>query len=263
MTPLAREVREHVLVASHKSGHGHIPTSFSIIEMALASYAVLQHDPARPQWAERDLFLLSKGHAALGHYATLATLGYFSPEELATFGAFGSRLGCHQDRGKVPGVEVSTGSLGHAIGVGVGMALAFRLRGSTRRVFVIIGDGEANEGSVWEAMMVASDQRLGNLTVLYDDNRSQERCLQIPNPAERFRSFGLQVQEVDGHDQAALEQALRAPGSPDQPRMVVCRTVKGFGCPTLVNDVYAWHRRAPNAQELEQLRSELHQQVPA
>lgn len=257
MTPLARRVRQEVLVASHKSGHGHIPTSFSIIEMALASYAVLRHEPTQPQWPERDLFLLSKGHAALGHYAALACMGYFATEELATFGRFGSRLGCHQDRGKVPGVEVSTGSLGHAIGVGVGMALGLRLQSSPRRVFVIIGDGEANEGSVWEAMMVASDQKLSNLTVLYDDNRSQQRCLQIPNPAERFRSFGLFVQEVDGHDQAALELALQRPGPPDQPRMVVCRTVKGFGCPTLVNDVYAWHRRAPNAQELELLLEEL------
>src|SRR4051812_4286142 len=184
MAPACRQIRRSILSASHASGHGHIPTSFSIIEMLCSVYETMKHDPARPDSPERDVFVLSKGHGALGFYAVLAHYGYFGPEQLATFGAFQSRLGCHPDRFKVPGVELSTGSLGHGIAVAVGMALAFRLQHSARRVYTLIGDGEANEGSVWEAIMVATNLRLSNLTILCDANGSQLRSLHIDNPAE-------------------------------------------------------------------------------
>ena len=155
--------------------------------MLVAVYETMKHDPAKPAWPERDIFILSKGHAALGLYAVLAQYGYFKAEELSTFGAFQSRLGCHPDRLKAPGVELSTGSLGHGIAVAVGIALAFRIQKSPRRVFTLIGDGECNEGSVWEAIMVAAHQRLKPLTILLDYNHSQVRSLPIPNPAERLR----------------------------------------------------------------------------
>ena len=255
MTPACREIRKSILRASRASGHGHIPTCFSIVEMLCAVYETMKHDPARPDWPERDIFILSKGHGALGYFATLAHYGYFPVTELNTFGAFQSRLGCHADRHKVPGVELSTGSLGHGIGVAVGMALAFRLQDSPRRVFTLIGDGESNEGSVWEAVMVASHLKLDNLTILYDANRSQIRSLPIPNPAERFAAFGCDTAEADGHDLDALKDAVAR--SAATVKVVVAHTTKGHGCPTLVDNMFEWHRKSPSPEQLEQFLAEL------
>lgn len=257
MTPATQRIRKTILEASHFSGHGHIPTSFSVVEMLHAVYSVMRHRPEQPDWNERDLFILSKGHAALGHYAVLAEWGYVAREELKTFGSFGARFGCHPDRHKVPGVEASTGSLGHGIGLAVGMALGQKIHEGSRRVYALIGDGESNEGSVWESSMVAVDQKLDNLTLLYDDNRSQTRCLQITQPGRCFAAFGFEVQEVDGHNLDDLQAALKREGPPGQPRVLICRTVKGYGCPTMSNDVFAWHRRAPKADELSLLLQEL------
>jgi len=255
MTPACKEIRRSILRASRASGHGHIPTCFSIVEMLCAVYETMKHDPARPDWPERDIFILSKGHGALGYFAVLAHYGYFPVAELNTFGAFQSRLGCHADRKKVPGVELSTGSLGHGIGVAVGMALAFRLQNSPRRVFTLIGDGESNEGSVWEAAMVAGHLKLSNLTILYDANRSQIRSLPIPNPAARFAAFGCDTVEMDGHDLEALKAAVARPAA--TVKVVVAHTTKGHGCPTLVNNMFEWHRKSPSPEQLEQFLAEL------
>lgn len=255
MDALARQIRESILRISHHSGHGHIPTCFSVIEMLCAVYGSMRHDPGQPAWEDRDIFILSKGHAALGLYCTLAHFGYFPIEDVYAFGAFGSRFGCHADRFKVPGIELSTGSLGHGIGVAVGMALGFKLSDKPRRVYVIVGDGEANEGTIWEALMVAANMSLANLTVLFDHNRSQSRCLPIDNPEARFSAFGFDVASVDGHDIAAIREALTHRG--DRPRAVIANTTKGAGCPSLVTDMFAWHRRSPNAAELETLLGEL------
>ena len=256
MTAAARAAREWAIRCSLKSGHGHLPSSFSIIELTLAAYSVMRHDPKNPGWSERDLFVLSKGHAALGYYCVLGQLGYFPPADVERFGAHKSTFGCHPDRLKVPGVEASCGSLGHGIGIAVGMAMALRIRQSNRRVFALIGDGEANEGSVWEAVMVAADQKLANLTILYDHNRSQTRCLQIPNPTERFTAFGCAAREVEGHDDDAIVAALRAPA--DTVKVVVGRTVKGYGCPSLEQNFFEWHRKSPTPETCEALISELY-----
>lgn len=224
--------------------------------MVLAAYAVMNHDPLRPDWEERDLFVLSKAHGALGYYSCMATIGYLEPAECSTFGSAGSRLGCHPDRFKQPWTEASCGSLGHGIGIATGMALGQKINKLGRRVITVVGDGESNEGSVWENIMIAADQGLDNLSILYDNNKSQIRCLQIPNPAERFSAFGCDTHEVDGHDQKAIEEALSAP-STGKPRMVVCNTIKGAPCPTLVEEMFAWHRRSPSDEELEQLIKEL------
>jgi len=255
MLPEGREIRRSILRASHASGHGHIPTSFSIIELICAAYAEMRHDPARPDGEDRDIFILSKGHGALGYYGVLAHLGYLPVDELSTFGAFGSRLGCHPDRKKVPGVEVSTGSLGHGIAVAVGMALAFRIAKSPRRVFTVVGDGEANEGSVWESVMVAAHLGLNNLSILLDFNRSQGRSLPIENPAERFAAFGCDTIEVDGHDLQAIREALSKPCR--GPRAVIAHTVKGYGCSTLTGNVFEWHRKSPSPDQLALLMAEL------
>ena len=165
MSPLPdpKEVRKNILKCSHKSGHGHIPTSFSIVEMVLSTYGFMNHDPQNPECPNRDLFILSKGHAALGYYCCLAELGYFDPRLVESFGGAGTIFGCHPDRVKQSWVEVSCGSLGHGIGVGVGMALSQKINKTDRQVYCLVGDGESNEGTVWEAVMVAVDQKLNNL----------------------------------------------------------------------------------------------------
>jgi transketolase len=255
MEPICKEIRKDVLQASLASGHGHIPTSFSIIELIYSAYQVMKHDSKNPSWPERDIFILSKGHGSLGLYCVLAKLGYFETERVKTFGGFMSIFGCHPDRLKVPGVEVSTGSLGHGIGVGVGMALGLKIKKSSRRVFVLIGDGEANEGSVWESIMVAADQKLANLTILYDNNLSQLRCLNIRNPLERFRAFETDAVEVEGHDVDQLTKEIEKRS--DRVRAIVANTQKGHGCKTLVENVYEWHRRSPNEAEYRMLLEEL------
>ena len=255
MTPQCRDIRKNILTASRASGHGHIPTTFSIIEMLCAVYETMKHDPKNPQWPERDIFILSKGHAALGLYSTLEHYGYLKMDELKTYGSFGSRLGCHSDRMKVPGVEWSTGSLGHGIAAAVGIALAFKIQNSPRRVFTIIGDGESNEGTVWESVMVAANLKLSNLTILYDNNNSQIRSLPIPNPAERFAAFGCETHEVNGHDLDAIKSILAKPAKTI--KMVVCNTVKGYGSTTLSNNIFEWHRKSPDPQQFEQFLKEL------
>lgn len=255
MHPACREIRQDILACSRASGHGHIPTSFSIIELLFATYHTMRHNPANPAWEGRDIFILSKGHGALGYYCVLANAGYFPAEEVKTFGAFLSKYGCHPDRHKVPGAEVSTGSLGHGIGVAVGMALAFRLQESTRRVYTLIGDGEANEGSTWEAIMIGANLGLSNLTILLDFNKSQVRSLQIHNPAERLRAFGCEVHDVDGHDVAVLETALAARSK--GLKAIVGNTIKGYGCRTLEENMFEWHRKSPDDVQIKQLLAEL------
>jgi transketolase len=201
------------------------------------------------------LFILSKGHGALALYCVLAKLGYFPPDQINTLGGYKSTFGCHADRFKIPGVEASTGSLGHGIGLAVGMSLALKIAKSKRRVVTLIGDGEANEGSVWEALLVASNLELPNLTVIYDDNRSHSRGLQIVNPVEKFSAFGCDVTEVDGHDIEALTAALRH--RPKHTQAIVARTSKGYGCRTFITSPYEWHRRSPNETEYRNLLEEL------
>jgi len=251
-----KRIRENILRCSNASGHGHVPTSFSVIEMIIAAYDCMQHDPKNPKWAERDIFILSKGHASLGYYCCMAELGYCDPDDPKTFGAVGTKYGCHPDRLKLDWAEVSCGSLGHGISVGVGIALAFKIQKNNRRVFALIGDGESNEGTVWESVMIAADQKLDNLVILYDSNRSQSRCLQIPNPIERFKAFGCDTYGVDGHDVSVISDAINAESN-GQPRCIVSNTRKGHGCETLIEEVFAWHRRSPNDEELEQLLKEL------
>jgi len=255
VTDTCKEIRKDIIRISKESGHGHIPTCFSVIEMLYALYSVMRHDSANPSWEERDLFVLSKAHAALAHYCVLSEFGYFEKERIRSIGAFQSDFGCHADRSKVPGIEVSTGSLGHGIGIAVGLSLAIRLQQANRKVYTIIGDGEANEGSVWEAVMVSVNLKLNHLTILYDNNMSHERGLQIKNPAAIFRSFGCDVLEVTGHSVEALKTALLREST--GVKVIVANTCKGFGCRTLVEHPHEWHRRSPDPTELALLMEEL------
>jgi transketolase len=252
---ICKDIRKQILQVAKESGHGHIPTCYSIVEILWAVYSVLRHDPSNPLWKDRDLFILSKGHGALAYYCVLTKLGYFPPDKLSTLGAYQSNFGCHADRFKIPGIEASTGSLGHGIGLAVGMALAFKIEESERRVVTLIGDGEANEGSVWEALLVASNLELPNLTVIYDDNRSHSRGLQIVNPVEKLSAFGCEVVEVYGHDLEALMTALKH--RPKRTQAIIAHTCKGYGCQTFIDNHYEWHRRSPNDDEYKKLLEEL------
>jgi len=255
MDKTAKEIRQNILKISHASGHGHIPTCFSIVELLTSLYTVMKHDPKNPDREDRDIFVLSKGHASLALYSTLAAHGYFSIDDVYSFGNHGSTFGCHADRMKIPGVEASTGSLGHGISLACGMALGAKIKGTGRHVYTIVGDGESNEGTVWESLMVAEHNSLNNLTVILDNNCSQGRCLPLASPAEKFRAFGMHTIEVDGHNTDEIIKALKF--RCEKPVAVIAHTVKGFGCRTLVENKYEWHRKSPDDKTLQQLLGEL------
>jgi transketolase len=238
---IALRVREQVLAVGASPVGTHIGSSLSATDILVALYFdVLRVRPDDPHWADRDYFILSKGHASAALYATLAERGFFAASELATYGTAAGRLFAHPTP-NIPGVEFATGSLGHGLSLGVGLALGAQRRELPNRVFVVMGDGELQEGSVWEAAMSASHYGLSNLTAIVDRNGLQisggtERRMKLEPLAERWRSFGWQVQDVDGHDMEQLTSVLRAvPAAPDRPTMLLARTVKGRGVGFLEN----------------------------
>jgi len=255
MIELCKRVRKDVAKISHASGHGHLPSCFSVVELVASVYEHMNHFPDNPEAPERDIFILSKGHAALGLYCVLAANGYFAVEDVYSFGSFGSTFGCHADRQKIPGIEASTGSLGHGIGLAIGVALGARIRNSGQNVYVLIGDGESNEGAVWEALLVSESLNLSNLTILYDDNRSHSRGLQIGNPSAKLKAFGCQVHEVNGHDTNAIAQALAAPT--ETPKAIIGKTIKGFGSQLLADNQHEWHRKSPDDAQLATILGEI------
>jgi transketolase len=236
---VAARIRLHVADMCAGPEGGHLGGAFSCADVLAALYfSVLDVDPRRPDDPDRDRFLLSKGHAALGLYATLAERGFFPVEELAGYGRPGSRLMGHPVRA-VPGVEMPTGSLGHGLALGCGFALAARYAGRASRSFVLLGDGELQEGSVWEAAIAAATLRLDRLVAVVDRNGLQltgatEHIAPMEPLADRWRSFGWAVRDVDGHDPDLLARHLdAAPWEPGRPSVLIARTVKGQGLPFL------------------------------
>jgi Transketolase, N-terminal subunit len=231
-------------------GRGHLGPAMSLIEILRVLYDdVLRFQPQNPAWKDRDRCILSKGHGCLGLYAILADKGYFPLETLDTFCKRDSILGGHPEAGKIPGVEASTGSLGHGMSIGIGMALAARIEKRDSRVFVIVGDGEINEGSVWEAALSAGKHGLDNFTVLVDYNKIQAsgptKDVQDLEPLlDKWRSFGFAVTEVDGHDADALRNTLMSlPLAAQKPNAIICHTTKGKGIPFAENNP-DWHHKA-------------------
>ena len=248
-----RKLRRTIIETASAAGEGHIPSALSILDIVWVLYdSVLTIDWADPECELRDRFVLSKGHGCLALYAVLAEKGFFPPGSLASFGKYNSPFGGHPDCNKLPGVEASTGSLGHGFPIAVGCALGLRVRRLPARVVCLIGDGEANEGSVWEAAMVAAHHRLHNLTCVVDDNHSTDRALGLGDIGAKFAAFGWSVREVDGHDHAALQQAFARDGGGGKPVSIIAHTVKGYGCAALENEP-AWHHRAPAGTELTEL----------
>jgi len=249
-------LKRQIVLATMAVGEGHIASAFSILDILWVLYdRVLQIDPKNPKSDERNRFVLSKGHGALALYAVLAEKGFFPASELERFATFDSPLGGHPDCNKVPGVEASTGSLGHGLPIGIGMALALRIRKINRRVIVLIGDGECNEGSIWESALLAAHHRLSNLTCIVDYNHSTDRALFLGDISAKFAAFGWTSTTINGHDHDAIYDALSRTES-DRPTAVVAETVKGFGCKQMENNP-AWHHRAPTQVELPAILEEL------
>ena len=247
---LAWRIRRHSIELTHRAEASHIGSVLSVADILAVLYAdILRFRPDQPQWPGRDRLILSKGHAALALYAALAEVGFFPTEALRSFYQNGSLLLGHASH-HVPGVEFSTGSLGHGLGAAAGMALGAKLDGAENRIFAIVGDGECNEGSVWEAAQSAAFFRLDNLTVIVDHNHLQsldtcENTMLTGTLAEKWRAFGWSVAELDGHDHDALRTAL-ARSHPGRPLAIIAHTVKGKGVPFMENDVL-WHYRFPHA----------------
>jgi transketolase len=260
---LAARIRRHALQMTSRGGTAHIGSIFSVADVLAVLYGrVLRVAPAGPSHPDRDRFILSKGHAGAGVYAALAELGFIPVELLREHAQNGAVLSGHVSSKGIPGVELSTGSLGHGLGVGTGMALAARLAGRENRVFVVMSDGECDEGSNWEAIQFAGHHRLGRLTAVVDYNKMQslkstEDTLGLEPFADKWRAFRWEVIEVDGHDHAGLAAALdgeRQPTAP--PTCVIAHTVKGKGVSFMENRVL-WHYRVARDAEFDAAWAEL------
>jgi len=253
---------------THLSGGSHIGSILSVADIVGVLYSGAANvRPNEPQWEERDRVILSKGHAGASIYAALAERGFFDTAELSTHYADGSRLSGHVSHKGVPGVELSTGSLGHGLSVGAGMAHAAKKDGKQHRVFVILGDGECDEGSVWEAALVANHYELGNLVAIIDHNRMQsldycENTIALHPFADKWQAFGWNVIELDGHDHEQLTQALDGCRNSDKPTVIIAETTKGKGISFMENNIL-WHYRFPHeGEEYDNSVAELDAQRP-
>jgi len=262
---LARRIRKHALRMTSLSGASHVGAVFSCADILAVLYgSTLNVDPADPRNPSRDRFVLSKGHAGGGLYAVLAECGFFPVEKLLTHYQDGSDLSGHVSH-HVTGIDVSTGSLGHGLSVAAGMAYSGKLRGASHRVFCLMSDGECDEGSTWEAVMFAAHHRLANLVAIVDFNKIQgiapvSEVIALEPFADKWRSFGWEVRELDGHDHSALGAALQTlPLSPGKPSCILAHTVKGKGVSFMENTVL-WHYRAPKGAEYDAALAELEAQ---
>jgi len=259
---IARELRRDIVQSIYEAGSGHPGGSLSELEILIALYfCTMRHDPANPQWPDRDRLILSKGHASPGLYAVLARAGYLPVEELATFRKANSRLQGHAHP-MTPGVEMNSGSLGMGLSFALGCALAARLDGKNYMVYAVLGDGECDEGEVWEAAMAAAHHKATNLIAFIDRNRIQndrftDEVMSLEPLAQKWRSFGWRVFGTNGHDiEALLDTIAKAQTRRTKPTVIIADTVKGKGVSFMENNP-AFHGRAPNREEFEQAMKEL------
>ena len=262
LAALAADIRRTAMEMIARARSSHVGSVFSAAEILSVLYgSVLNVRPSEPDWPDRDRFVLSKGHACAGLYAVLAARGFFPRERLKGFYVDGGSLAGHATHKGVPGVEVSTGSLGHGLALSVGLAAGARRRGAPWNVYVLLSDGECDEGSTWEAALLAPQLGATNLTAIVDYNKIQslgrvDEVLPLEPFADKWRAFGWDVQEVDGHDIAALQAALDPAGAGDRPRCILAHTVKGKGVSFMEDDLL-WHYRTPAGDELAAARKEL------
>jgi transketolase len=244
------EYREEILKIIDHARRGHICSAFSIVEIVRVLYEdILRIDPNNPYWEERDRFILSKGHGCLTLYVALAKKGFIPKDEIYSFCEAESSMGGHPQYGKTAGVEASTGSLGHGLSIGIGIALNGKLEARDYRTYVLLGDGECNEGTIWEAAMSAAKHKLDSLVVLVDYNKMQcfgyTREVQDLEPfTDKWRSFGFAVREVNGHDMDTLRKLLLdTPFEVGKPNVIICHTVKGKGIPSIESNA-SWHHKS-------------------
>ncbi len=258
LTETARLLRRDVVTMVHLAGDGHPGPALSVADMVTALYfRVMQTDPANPDWPQRDRFILSKGHACPVVYAALARRGFFSHDLLPSLRSLGSILQGHPDMNKTPGIDITAGSLGHGISLGLGMTLAGRYNGDDYMTYVITGDGELEEGIIWEAAMAAFHFRAGRLVVLVDHNGFQSSDTQVGDMSgllpilPKWESFGWHCQEIDGHDFHQILGAIgQAQKETDRPSLILAHTIKGKGVPFMEND-NSWHKRVPTKEQLD------------
>lgn len=250
-----KRLRRQIYLTAEKGGLGHLASCFSCLEILYSLYVrrVLRYDKSNPDSPDRDRLILSKGHAGLALFEILTEVGILDQEEVGTYLQPGSRIGGEPCMRDLPCVEATTGSLGHGLSVGVGMAIAQKMDGSNSRTFVILGDGECEEGTVWEAAMSAPAFSLDNLIVILDCNNIQKMTtikgtIGLDNWVEKWTAFGWDVQEVDGHDVDALEVLLKKENDTEKPRLVLAHTVKGKGISIMENNPL-WHFKLPNKKE--------------
>jgi transketolase len=260
---MATTIRKHIIKMTCSAGSGHPGGSLSITDVLVALYfQILRHDPKNPKWSDRDRCVLSKGHAAPALYAVLAEAGYFPVEILPTLRKIGSILQGHPDMKKVPGVEISTGSLGQGLSAGVGMALGGKLDNKEYHVFVIIGDGESNEGQIWEAAMSAAHYKLDNLTVILDRNGLQidgatEQIMSLEPIVEKWLAFGWHVLKINGHSMREILDALDEKNIvKGRPTVVIAKTIKGK-CVSFMEGSLDFHGKAPTKEQAEKALAEL------
>lgn len=264
LAEIARDLRVDIIRMLVEAKSGHPGGSLSEIDLLTTLWfgGILRYKADQPAWPDRDRFLLSKGHCTPGLYATMARAGYFPSEELMTFRKLGSRLQGHTDRTALPGIELSAGSLGQGLSVGVGMALAARMDGAAWRTYCLMGDGEQNAGQVWEAAMAAGKYGLGNLCAIVDANQVQQTGLTkdimtLEPLAARYETFGWNAVEIDGHDYDQILRAFdEASTTADKPTVIVARTVKGKGVSWMELN-YNWHGKAPSVEEGERAVAEI------
>lgn len=263
LTKFCTQVRRDIINMTADAGSGHPGGSLSAVELMSAAFCTqMRVDPKNPHDPDRDRFVLSKGHACPCYYSVLGELGFFPKEEFHHFRQLHSMLQGHPDAKKVPGVDASTGSLGQGMSIAVGMALGAKCQGKNTKVFVMCGDGESQEGQVWEALMASAHYKLDNLTVLFDNNGLQidganDQVMSLGDLAAKLRAFGLNVIELsDGNDIEAVVKALETPAAPGKPRCILGHTVKGKGVSFMENQV-GWHGKAPSDEQRRQALAEL------
>ena len=248
---LNKDLRRKILEMIYKAGEGHVPSAFSIIDIIAYLYGhVLKFDGCNPRSPDRDYFILSKGHGSGALYVVLARHHFLAQSDLDKKSKKNGILGGHPDCTRVPGVEASTGSLGHGIATAVGIALGLRIKGLNNKVIVLVGDGECNEGTVWECALVAANLQLGNLCVIVDNNGSAAQILPVANAQQKFESFGWQGHTIDGHSERELEEVFQKISFQHHtpPKVIVANTIKGKGV-SFMEGHGTWHAKVPNAEE--------------
>jgi len=260
---ISRKIRCSIVTMVKDAAVGHIGGSLSVTDILVALYFnVLKIDPKKPDWEDRDRLVLSKGHGATAIYSVLAERGFFLPEELKTFGILDSKLQVHPDRKKVPGIEASTGALGQGLSVAAGMALAARLNGKAYHTYAILGDGEIQEGQIWEAAMFSAHCKLNNITAVLDYNNVQlmgdvSEIMEIAPVDDKWESFGWEVKKIDGHDMDQVVNALNeAKGYREKPLIIIADTTKGKGV-SFMEATCSWHGNAPTDEQYKKAIEEL------